>query len=185
MSRLKQIMAIFCVIFAGVLMMGASSCDPEDTFATLMDPDAAAEMAKPAEYVVSIHKIIRYPRSEMIELQIPSYFGDDIVVNRNYYLHSKEITKIDIVERKNEPGFYDVVLHLTNRGQKMWIGLSVANRNTPMAFVIDGNNYRNFIPKMIMNDAEMSVMIDGPFDQATALGLQKNSERNHKKINKM
>ncbi len=180
----KRICLAFGVLSSACLLMGSSTCNPEETWEMMLDPEAAEKMMAEPEYVVTVHQIVKYPRAEMLEKAIPSYFGDSVIVNQNYYISSKEIEKIELLERKTDPGFYDLKLTFTSRGQKMWIGLSVNNRRNQLAFVIDGMHYRNFEPRLIMDDEDLTVIVDGPFDVATANALQKNSESNFKKLNK-
>lgn len=179
---IKQIYLSMGALCAAVMMMGAS-CDTEE-LNTWFDPDAMAEAAKPPEYVVTIHEIIKYKRADMLEIDIPGYFQESICVNKNYFLHSKEITQIELVERKEDPGMYNLLVTLSERGQKMWIALSVPNQKRDIAFVVDGRYYKSFAPKLLKNDTDRTVTIEGPFDPATAMGLTNNAEKNYKKLNK-
>ena len=66
----------------------------------------------------------------------------------------------------------------------MWIGLSVPNQRNQLAFVIDGMFYRSFQPRLIYDDVTDEIIIDGPFDKATALEIQNQSQKNHRKANR-
>ena len=83
-------------------------------------------------------------------------------------ISSKDIEEVKIEPRASDPDMYDLHLYLTERGRKMWIGLSVPNRNTELAFVVDGLMYRKFIPRMLYDDSTRDIIVDGPFDPATA-----------------
>ena len=72
---------------------------------------------------------------------------------------------------------------LTDRGHKLWINLSVQHKGQQLAFVIDGTVYRGFVPRQIADNA-LSVIVDGPFDQATAMALQNNAKYNYFKMRK-
>lgn len=182
---IKKIAMMLGVICAAVLMTGASSCLDEDGESFFGDDSAISDESKPLEYVVSVHKIIRYPRADsMIEIEVPSYSGQSIAINKGYYLNSKEIEKIEVNELKTDPGFYSITLHLTSRGVKQWIGLSVEHRRQKVALIIDGICYREFTPNLMRDSDTSTIVIEGPFDPATADGLKKNSERNYKKLNK-
>ena len=106
-----------------------------------------------------------------------------MTINRLPLLFSKEIMSITAIPRVSDPDFYDLRVKLTSRGRKMWIGLSVPNQKTNLAFVIDGMYYRSFRPRMIYDDVTDEIIIDGPFDKATALEVQNNAEKNYKKAN--
>ncbi len=165
------------------LMMGVEECDPENptkAMEELLDPS----LAEAPKAVISIHEIIRYPRASEIEQKIPSYFGKDVTINRNPMLFSKEIIEIKAIPQVRDPNYFDLHLKLTVRGRKMWIGLSVNNRREQLAFVIDGMFYRSFQPRMIYDDVTDEVIIDGPFDKATALEIQNQSKKNYKKANR-
>ena len=58
------------------------------------------------------------------------------------------------------------------------------HKGTQLAFVIDGTVYRGFVPRQLDNDEAMSVIVDGPFDQATAMALQNNAKYNYYKMRK-
>ena len=169
-------------VCAAVLVMGVDQCDP-DEMSEKMDELMQVETEAP-KGAVSIHEIVKYPHADETEQKIPSYFGSDITIRRLPLLFYKEIEQITAVPRSTEPGFYDLKLKMTTRGRKMWIGLSVPNQRTPLAFVIDGMYYRSFKPRMIYDDVSVEVIVDGPFDQATALEVQNNSAKNYRKSNK-
>ena len=49
--------------------------------------------------------------------------------------------------------------------------------------MIDGYFYRAFRPRLLMEENDLTVIIDGPFDQATAKSLEYHSEFNYIKLN--
>jgi len=163
-----------------IAMIFATACETLDSLEDMDKPDRPKDKAI---YVVSVHEIVKYPRAQSLEMNIPSFSGTPVCINTNYFLHSKHITAIEIVEEKDKPGFYDLILSLDRRGRMLWSALSVNFRNTQMAFVIDGVYYRSFSPEQLGSDEDVSVKIKGPFDLATAEGLKRNSEKNHKLFN--
>ena len=142
------------------------------------------EMQKAAKNVVSIHEVIRRRTGDSIERTVSSYFGDDVTIHAMQLLDSSEIRYIQPVPIPGDQGFYNLRLDLTERGRKLWINLSVQHKGTELAFVIDGTVYRGFVPRMLDDDADMDVIVDGPFDQATALALQNNAKFNYFKLRK-
>ena len=98
-------------------------------------------------------------------------------------LDSSEIKYIQPIPIPGDQGFYNLRFDLTDRGHKLWINLSVQHKGAQLAFVIDGTVYRGFVPRQIADDA-LSVIVDGPFDQATAMALQNNSKYNYFKMRK-
>ncbi len=162
-----------------VLMMGVEECDPNTIDAQL--EEMLNLETEPVKSAISIHEVVKYPRANETERVVPSYFGTDVTIRKLPLLFYKEIMSVTIMERPHEPGFYDLQLKLTSRGRKMWIGLSVPHQNDYLAFLVDGMYYRAFRPRMIYGDETDTVIIDGPFDQATARELAAQAARNYKK----
>lgn len=181
--KLSSVFTIAVSAFAAVFLMGASSCQE-----MLANPDKfiVEETDKTPNYVLSFHDIVKYRRGELIEKEIDAFSGGTICINKNAYLHSREIMRIGMVQRKTDPEFYDLVVTLSERGQKIWSALSVTLRSkgqAELALVIDGMYYRSFKPELITDNETMIVTIEGPFDPATASGIVKNAERNYKIFN--
>lgn len=183
--NLKKLSALCALICTAIFLTGASSCDE-----FLNDPENAItkKTDNTPRYVVTVHEIIKYKRGEMIEEELDSFFGGTVCVNRNLFLHSRDIRKIEMLPRPGNPDFYDIRITLTSRGQKIWSAMAVSRmENKKFAFVIDGMYYRTFTPPIMTEPAaddlineKVTVTIDGPFDPATAKGLATNSERNYK-----
>jgi len=129
--------------------------------------------------VVSIHEIIRYKRGAENECDIGTMFEDEMTIDKNQLLDSSDIISIEAIAIADLPGFYKLRLHLTPEGGKIWRKLSVEGRDTSptLAFVIDGIVYRTFKPRFLYKN-EDNVVIDGPFDEPSALNLEANAIRN-------
>ena len=137
-------------------------------------------VGEPGEFgVVSIHEIIRHKRGEERELEIASMFEDEIIIDKDPLLDSSDIISIEAIAINDLPGFYKLRFHLTPDGGKIWRKFSVDGRDVSptLAFVIDGVLYRTFKPRFLYKD-EDNVVIDGPFDEPTALNLEANAIRN-------
>ena len=179
--KLSKLFSALLAGAAALLLTGASSCEE-----VLKNPDKfiEEEYDKTPNYVISIHDIIKYRRGDMIEKEVEAFAGGTICINKNSYLHSRDIQQIGMVQRKNDPDFYDLVLTLTDRGQRIWSALSVNMRTkgsgTQLAFVIDGMHYRSFKPELLTDNETKVVTVEGPFDPATAKALVKNAARNYK-----
>ena len=145
---------------------------------------------KDPEYVISVHRIIRYRRGEELEREIDTFSGGVVCVNVNPFLHSRNIKKIDLGVREGDPGFYDLVLHLDKRGQMLWSSVAVQFRGEKMGLIIDGVFYRSFMPHIPNPDdidektGSVTVLLEGPIDQATAKSIAKFSEKNYKAMNR-
>ena len=137
-------------------------------------------VGEPGEFaVVSIHEIVRHKRGEERELEVASMFEDEIFIDKNPLLDSSDIISIEAIAINDLPGFYKLRFHLTPDGGKSWRKFSVDGRDVSptLAFVIDGVLYRTFKPRFLYKD-EDNVVIDGPFDEPTALNLEANAIRN-------
>ena len=186
--KMKKLSFLWLLPLVCILLCGASSCEK-----FLENPERALliETDKTPRYVVTIHEVIKYRRAGELEQDIDSFFGGTVCVNKNYFLHSRDIQKIEMVPRVGNPDFFDLKVTLSSRGQKIWSAMAVSRmENKKFCFVIDGMFYRNIIPRVITDPVQsdmlgevLSVMVDGPFDPATAKGLQENSERNYKIFN--
>ena len=171
----------FGLITLAVLTMGVSSCEK-----FLEDPEKAfqEESDKTPRYVLTIHEMIKYKRADMVEMDVDSFFGGTVCVNKNPYIHSRDITKIEMVPRPGNTDFYDLKITLNTRGRMLWSAMAVTRaENKNIAILIDGMFYRSIKPPMLTDNEVTTVYLDGPFDPATAKGITTNSERNFKIFN--
>lgn len=176
----------FLLAAAALFLFAGTGCDIDEAIENLEETITP----KDPEYVLSIHRIVRYRRGEDLEREIDTFSGGVVCVNVNSFLHSRNIKKIDLGARPNDPGFYDLVLHLDRRGQMLWSSVAIQYKGEKMGVVIDGVFYRAFMPSIPNpNDidektGDVTVLVEGPFDQATANSLAKHSEKNYKALNR-
>lgn len=173
--------ALFCLAAACLCSCGGS--------ANIFDPlnvDEREDVYKPVVGepgevgVVSIHEIIRHKRGDEKEYEIPSMFEDEVVIDKNQLLDSSDIVSIEAIAINDLPGFYKLRFHLTPQGGKLWRKLTDSDdrgKSPSLAFVIDDVLYRTFRPRFLYSD-EDTVVVDGPFDEPTALNLEANAIRN-------
>lgn len=161
-------------------------------------------------FTISIHQIVKYPRAEKLEREVQAFSGRKLWINTNPFLHSRNIKRIELVERDNlnlvpkktewgeqnkkqkikkkrnpkEPKFYDLKLYFTRRGSLAWMQLSAAYRHDKLALLIDGVFYRTFTPnKMYTQDDEYAIL-EGPIDETCAFLIKDHSKKNYKHFNK-
>lgn len=137
-------------------------------------------VGEPGEFgVVSIHEIVRHKSGAENEIEIETMFEDEIYIDKNPLLDSSDIVSIEAIAVNDLPGFYKLRFRLTQAGGKIWRKLSIEGRDESpsLAFVIDGIVYRTFKPRFLYSN-EDTVIIDGPFDEPTALNLEANAIRN-------
>lgn len=168
------------------MILTGTGCNLEEVIEEL---ENAGKPADP-EYVISVHRIVRYRRGEELEREVDTFSGGVVCVNVNPFLHSRNIKKVDLGARPGEEGFYDLVLHLDKRGQMLWSSVAVQFRGEKMGLIIDGVFYRSFMPHIPNPDdidektGSVTVLLEGPIDQATAKSIAKFSEKNYKAMNR-
>jgi len=179
--KMKNIAVIFGLLSVAVLLSGMSSCEE-----IMADPDKAFQdsVDQTPHYVVTIHEVIKYKRAELVEMDVDCFFGGTICVNKNPFIHSRDIQKVEMIPRPGNPDFFDLKLTLTTRGKMLWSALSVARvEKKKLGILIDGMYYREVHPPMLTETDVETVLLEGPFDPANAKGVVTNSERNYKIFN--
>ena len=179
---IQSLMLASAVVFTALFTI---SCDTLNALENLGNNDLfnPSTLENTPDYVISVHRVIRYPRGESdLEKELPTLTGGKVYINVNSEIHSRNLTKIVAVPRKDNPETFDLMVSLDRRGKMLWGNLSIAYRGETLAIVIDGILYRQFKPRLLGEDAE-TVLIDGPFDRNTAMTVAKNSEKNYKIFN--
>lgn len=180
-KNVKRTLLSAAALCCTVILCGApSSCDPK----YWMDPEMYEELQRPPSSRFTIHRIVKYRQGKETERTIPTYSRREVTVDMPWF-SSKDVEKIEAVPRAAKPGYYDLKLTLSPQGRAPWIMLSnaTAHQHEDVAFVIDGYFYRAFRPRLLVEENDLTVIIDGPFDQATAKALEFHSELNYIKLN--
>ena len=179
-KHIRRALSVVMLVFTAVFCCGAGaqSCSA-DQIDKAFDPENLDMSDRPLEGVIEIQEIIKLRRGTDKEIMAPTMFGDDICVNKTILLDSADIKKIKAIPIEKQPPYYSLELKLTDRGKRHWIGLSLPNKSTHVAFIIDGIVYRTFVPRLLYDDVTDSIIVDGPFDPATAKKLESNSARNY------
>ena len=68
----------------------------------LDEENAKRKIQNKPQYVLSVHQIVKNPRANMLEKKIPTFSGRTIWVNVNPFIHSRNIKKIELIERKDQ-----------------------------------------------------------------------------------
>lgn len=178
-KHIRRALSVVMLVFTAVFCCGAGaqSCSA-DQIDKAFDPENLDMSDRPLEGVIEIQEIIKLRRGTDKEIMAPTMFGDDICVNKTILLDSADIKKIKAIPIEKQPPYYSLELKLTDRGRRHWIGLSLPNRGSHVAFIIDGIVYRTFVPRLLYDDVTDSIIVDGPFDPTTAKKLEDNSARN-------
>ncbi|MBO7146755.1 MAG: hypothetical protein J6W81_03295 [Lentisphaeria bacterium] len=183
--KIKKIAVIVALFTMTVMLTGASSCG--EAFVDFMeDPEKAMANYgdRTTRYVLTVHELIKYKRADILELDVDSFFGGTVCVNKNHFIHSRDIMKIEKVPRPGNTDFFDLRVTLSSRGHKLWSAMAITRyEGKQVGILIDGIFYRKITPAMILDPESTVITIEGPFDPATAAGLEINSERNYKILN--
>jgi len=179
-KHIRRTLPLVAGLLATVLLCGAGgqSCSADD-IDHMFDPENFDTSDRPLEGVIEIREIIRLRRGTEKEEWVPTMFGDDICLNTAVLLRTADVKEIKAIPIEKQKPYYSLELKLTDRGKRHWIGLSLPNKGKHVAFLIDGVVYRTFVPRMLYDDVTDSIIVDGPFDPATAKKLESNSARNH------
>ena len=183
-KHIRRALPVVMLLFTAVFCCGAGaqSCSADDVD-RVFDPENFDTSDRPLEGLIEIQEIIRLRRGTDKEIMAPTLFGDDICLNKTILLDSADVRKINAIPIEKHPPYCSLELKLTDRGRRHWIGLSLPNRATHVAFIVDGIVYRTFVPRILYDDVTDSVIVDGPFDPATAKRLEANSKRNFFRLN--
>ncbi len=179
-KHIRRAIPVAMLVFTAVFCCGAGaqSCSAED-IDHMFDPENLDTSDRPLEGVIEVQEIITLRRGTDKEVMAPTMFGDDICLNKAILLDSADVKAIKAIPIEKNPPYCSLELKLTERGRRHWIGLSLPNRGTHVAFIIDGIVYRTFVPRLLYDDVNDSIIVDGPFDPATAKKLESNSARNY------
>ena len=180
MKHIRRAIPVFMLVFTAVFCCGAGaqSCSAEQ-IDNMFDVENLDMSKRPLEGIIEIQEIITLRRGSDKEVMAPTMFGDDICLNKAILLDSADIKEIKAIQIEKQPPYCSLELKLTERGRRHWIGLSLPNKSTHVAFIIDGIVYRTFVPRLLYDDVTDSIIVDGPFDPATAKKLESNSARNY------
>ena len=179
-KHIRRALPIAMLLFSAIFCCGAGgqSCTAEDVD-RVFDPENFDTSNRPLEGIIEVQEIIQLRRGTEKEIMAPTMFGDDICLNKTILLDSADVKEIKAIPIEKHPPYCSLELKLTDRGRRHWIGLSLPNRATHVAFIIDGIVYRTFVPRLLYDDVTTSIVVDGPFDPATAKKLEDNSARNY------
>lgn len=180
MKYFRLALPVVMLLFTAVFCCGAGgqSCSAEQ-IDHAFDPENLDMSSRPLEGIIEIQEIITLRRGTDKEIMAPTMFGDDICLNKAILLDSADVKSIKAIPIEKQPPYYSLELKLTDRGRRHWIGLSLPNRATHVAFIVDGIVYRTFVPRLLYDDVTDYIIVDGPFDPATAKKLETNSARNY------
>ena len=140
------------------------------------------EKNKP-KYILSLHEIVKYPRSNDLERKVVAFDGTEYWVNSNQFFHSRHIEAAKLVPSKTRKGYYDLLLKIDYSGIIKWIQLSMHFRHKKLALLIDGQFYSVYTPEQLADEHDKWVLLTGPFDKITATGIQKYAHKNYVKFN--
>ena len=142
--------------------------------------------AKRVGFMVSLHEIVTNPVAKKIEKEVPTYLDENkkICINKNYFLHSKNIKRVERVKRDDVFGLYDLKLYLDMRGRIKYEALSMNFKGRKVGFLVDGIFYRAVKVEVIDDEDQLWTYIEGPFDKVISKKIVEKARVNYKHYNK-
>ena len=169
------------IVLASILASFSLGCETID-FEEMMKPPEDTE-SKP-KTVMSVHKIVKYPRALDLEKEIIAFSGRKVWINKNPFLHSRHIQDIQLIPCEGRPNYFNLRLKLDRSGKIMWIALCEQTRINEFGVVVDGIYYRLFKPERIFSEESDWVVLNGPYDKISANSLKDNAKNNYKLLNR-
>lgn len=104
---------VFMLMFTATVVL-LTSCK---IIQQMEEDDLKRKMMEKPQYVISVHQIVKHPRATMLEMKIPTFSGRAIWINVNPFIHSRNIRKIELIERKDQKmnPFQDVMKPLPKK----------------------------------------------------------------------
>lgn len=147
--------------------------------------ESIAYMGRVPNWTVSINEIVRYPRANPGEKEIPSFDGRPIWVRKNYELFSKTIEDIEPIPIEDNPGYYKLKLTLNEHGSLKAMRLCNDLGHAPWAFLVNGVFYRTItFENSIIDKDYHQIIINGPFDKIISDHISEYAHKNYVYYNK-
>ncbi len=142
------------------------------------------ESKKPG-YIISFNKIIKERTTKEIEVLVPSYVYENktICINRNSYLSSKNIKKIERIPNKKINNTYDIILYLDNSGMIKYDIISTTFKGQKIGVLVNKKFYRSSMVQQPLDKEQKKIMIKGPFGDAVSKKIVEKSTINYKFYN--
>ena len=137
------------------------------------------------KWTVSITQVIKYPRANPGEKEVPSYKGEIVWVRKHFELNSKLIELITAVPSK-EKDKVDLKLKLDKHGAMVAMRLCNESPQPLWGVLVEGVYYGNTsITKATQKEDDYSeVVLDCAIDKATASMIAKYSAANYEHFHK-
>jgi len=149
----------------------------------LSDKAPESEDAFKPKYVLSFHKIVKYPRAEQLEKQIETFDGQKMWINVNQFMSSKYIQEAKLIPCPDKKDFYNIELKLDRKGRMHWVQITAGFKDDAMALMVDGMFYCTYQSDTISDEEDEWVLLKGPFDAVTAKGIAKYAKQNYDFLN--
>lgn len=168
-----------------LLLLVLSGCEQfKEAWADATDPNASSWGKKyEPKYVMALFQIVKYPRAGELESEITTFDGEKIWINTNQFFSSKHVKEIKLLPRADRPDTYDIALNLDDRGCRIWTILANEFRGKEILMMLDGYYQCRFSPQPLSSEEATWVVIQHPFDEVTARGLEKYAKENYEHFN--
>lgn len=137
------------------------------------------------KWTVSIVQVVRYPRANPGEKEIPSYNGEGVWIRRHFELNSKLVEFITTIQSK-EKDKLDLKLKLDKHGTMIAMRLCNESPQPFWGLLVDGIYWGNInITKATQKEDDYSaILLECVLDKATANMIAKYSAANYEHFHK-
>ena len=137
------------------------------------------------QWTVSIAQVIKYPRANPGEKEVPSYNGENVWVRKHFELNSKLIELITAVPSKEKDRF-DLKLKLDKHGTMVAMRLCNESPQPLWGVLVEGIYYGNssIVKATRKEDDYSEILLECALDKATANMIAKYSAANYEHFHK-
>ena len=181
-----SIVALISIFLSGCFFDSIDKWAADIDRKTITEKEKKAIEARKPGFIISIHEIVDDPKTNKIERYVPCFLDErqKECVNINYFLHSKNIRKIERIPREGLPGFYDLKLYLDLRGRIKYEALSMNFKGQQVGLLVDGLFYRAVTADIIEDEEQLWTFVEGPFDKVVSSNIVKKAPVNYRFYNK-
>lgn len=154
----------------------------QEAWEEAMTGNKAKEDEQP-KYSLAFYGVVPYPRGSDREMEIVTFDGIKIWINRLPMMTSGSIKEVKLVPVTGRPDYYDLMLYLDHRGVTSWNIMAGRYYDEPVAVMLDNVYLCTINPRPVQDDGKSAVLVTGPFNSVISRGIAENAKRNKDLIN--
>lgn len=179
---LRKFMLKVMVLFVFVCL--STSCEHIQKLTSDKTADGIDKKELP-KWTVSLTQVIKYPRANLGEKEVPSYRGESVWVRKHFEINSKLIELITAIPSKENDKF-DLKLKLDKHGSMIAMRLCNESSQPPWGLLVEGIYYgKTSISKATQKEDDYSeILFECGLDKATSNMIVKYSAANYEHFHK-